>query len=115
LALAVAGKWDDGQEVTSFVRVGRIPPLAKSMIAIVRKWRLGAGPSVIAGMIILDLNAFLGDSESDKLVAAAEEERFRRVEHWAGFPLPAIAYCLREAGLALSHVAVNQDSRANFF
>jgi len=39
------------------------------------------------------------------------------VKHWAGFPSKAIAYCLREAGLALSdveHVAVNQDSRANF-
>jgi carbamoyltransferase len=73
-------------------------------------------------MIILGLNAFHGDSAAalvrdGKLVAAAEEERFRRVKHWAGFPSKAIAYCLREAGLALSdveHVAVNQDSRANF-
>ena len=51
-----------------------------------------------------------------KLIAAAEEERFRRVKHWAGFPSQAIAYCLREAVLTLSdveHVAVNQDSRAN--
>jgi carbamoyltransferase len=72
-------------------------------------------------MIILGLNAFHGDSAAalvrdGKLVAAAEEERFRRVKHWAGFPSQAIAYCLREAGLALSdvqHVAVNQDSRAN--
>jgi carbamoyltransferase len=72
-------------------------------------------------MIILGLNAFHGDSAAalvreGKLVAAAEEERFRRVKHWAGFPSKAIAYCLREAGLALSdveHVAVNQDSRAN--
>src|SRR6202521_5102030 len=72
-------------------------------------------------MIILGLNAFHGDSSAalvrdGKLVAAAEEERFRRVKHWAGFPSQAIAYCLREAGLALSdieHVAVNQDSRAN--
>jgi carbamoyltransferase len=71
-------------------------------------------------MIILGLNAFHGDSAAalvrdGKLVAAAEEERFRRVKHWAGFPSKAIAYCLREAGLALSdveHVAVNQDSRA---
>ena len=50
------------------------------------------------------------------LVAAAEEERFRRVKHWAGFPAQAIGYCLREAGVDLSdvdHVAVNQDSRAN--
>jgi carbamoyltransferase len=72
-------------------------------------------------MIILGLNAFHGDSaaaiiSNGKLVAAAEEERFRRVKHWAGFPSQAIAYCLREAGLALSdveHVALNQDSRAN--
>jgi carbamoyltransferase len=73
-------------------------------------------------MIILGLNAFHGDSAAalvrdGKLIAAAEEERFRRVKHWAGLPSKAIAYCLREAGLALSdveHVAVNQDSRANF-
>src|SRR2546422_7674308 len=73
-------------------------------------------------MIILGLNAFHGDSAAalvrdGELVAAAEEERFRRVKHWAGFPSQAIVYCLREAGLALSdvqHVAVNQDSRSNF-
>jgi len=72
-------------------------------------------------MIILGLNAFHGDSAAalvrdGELVAAAEEERFRRVKHWAGFPSKAIAFCLREAGLSLSdvqHVAVNQDSRAN--
>jgi carbamoyltransferase len=72
-------------------------------------------------MIILGLNAFHGDSAAalirdGELIAAAEEERFRRVKHWAGFPSKAITYCLREAGLALSdvqHVAVNQDSRAN--
>ena len=74
-------------------------------------------------MIILGLNAFHGDSSAalirdGKLVAAVEEERFRRVKHWAGFPSQSIAYCLREAGLSLSdvdHVAVNQDSRAQFF
>src|SRR5215831_5908966 len=74
-------------------------------------------------MIILGLNAFHGDSAAavvcdGKLVAAAEEERFRRVKHWAGFPSQAIAYCLKEAGITLSevrHVAVNQDSRANLF
>jgi carbamoyltransferase len=74
-------------------------------------------------MIILGLNAFHGDSSAalvrdGGLVAAAEEERFRRVKHWAGFPSESIAYCLREAGLGLAdvdHVAVNQDSGANFF
>ena len=39
----------------------------------------------------------------DKLIAATEGERFRRVKHWAGFPSKAIAF---------GHVAVNQDSRA---
>lgn len=51
------------------------------------------------------------------LIAAAEEERFSRVKHWAGFPALSIAYCLREAGLSLAdvdHVAINQDNRANF-
>jgi len=51
-------------------------------------------------------------------LAAAEEERFRRVKHWAGFPSQAIAYCLREAKLDLgdvTHVAVNRSGRANFF
>jgi len=72
-------------------------------------------------MVILGLNAFHGDSSAalirdGVLIAAAEEERFRRVKHWAGFPRDAIAYCLREAGLSLAdvhHVAVNQDNRAN--
>jgi carbamoyltransferase len=74
-------------------------------------------------MIILGLNAFHGDSAAalvrdGELVAAAEEERFRRVKHWAGFPSQAIAYCMREGGVRLSdvkHVAINQDSRANLF
>ena len=72
-------------------------------------------------MIILGLNAFHADSAAaivrdGKLIAAAEEERFRRVKHWAGFPTQAIEYCLREAKVDLGdvdHVAVNQDSRAN--
>jgi carbamoyltransferase len=72
-------------------------------------------------MIILGINAFHADSSAalirdGKLIAAAEEERFRRVKHWAGFPSDSIAYCLREAGLSLSDVdriAINQDNRAN--
>jgi carbamoyltransferase len=72
-------------------------------------------------LIILGLNAFHADSSAalvrdGKLIAAAEEERFRRIKHWAGFPSQAISYCLREAGAGISdvtHIAVNQDSRAN--
>jgi carbamoyltransferase len=70
-------------------------------------------------LIILGLNAFHADSSAAllrdaNLVAAAEEERFRRVKHWAGFPSEAIAFRLREAGVPLSdvdHIAVNQDFR----
>ena len=71
-------------------------------------------------MIILGLNAFHGDSAAclvrdGQLVAAAEEERFRRIKHWAGLPTQAVAYCLREAGVRLGdvdHIAVNQDGSA---
>src|SRR5262249_38021171 len=72
-------------------------------------------------MIVLGLNCFHGDSSAalvrdGELVAAAEEERFRRVKHWAGFPSQAIKFCLAEAGVKVSevdHIAINQDSRAN--
>ncbi len=74
-------------------------------------------------MLILGLNAFHGDSAAclvrdDQLIAAAEEERFRRVKHWAGFPSEAIRYCLREAGVGLEtieHIAVNQDRAAHLW
>ncbi len=72
-------------------------------------------------MIILGLNAFHADAAAclirdGKLIAAAEEERFRRIKHWAGFPEQAIACCLKEAGVNLrdvAHVAINQDNNAN--
>ena len=57
-------------------------------------------------MLILGLNAYHGDSsacllEDGKLIAAVEEERFLRVKHWAGFPLEAIRWCLKEAKASL--------------
>ena len=72
-------------------------------------------------MIILGLNAFHGDASAcivrdGRLVAAAEEERFRRIKHWAGFPSEAIKYCLTEANFSIDEVdrvALNQDSNAN--
>ena len=71
--------------------------------------------------VILGINAFHGDSSAcllrdGVLLAAAEEERFRRIKHWAGFPSEAIRYCLAEAGITLAqvdHVAINQDGKAN--
>ncbi|MEO0651588.1 MAG: carbamoyltransferase C-terminal domain-containing protein [Planctomycetota bacterium] len=69
---------------------------------------------------ILGLNAWHGDSAAalmidGQLVAAAEEERFRRIKHWAGFPSEAVRYCLETAGLdagELDYVAINRDPRA---
>ena len=72
--------------------------------------------------VVLGLNAYHGDSSAcivrdGKLVAAAEEERFTRIKHWAGFPSGAIKYCLHEGGIGLgdvAHVALNQDTSAHF-
>lgn len=72
-------------------------------------------------MIILGLNAYHGDSSAclvkdGQLVAAVEEERFRRIKHWAGFPSESIRYCLDAAGVTLDQVdcvAVNSDSKAS--
>ena len=70
---------------------------------------------------ILGLNAYHGDAAAalvvdGLLVCAAEEERFNRVKHCAGFPSLAAAWCLAEAGLApgdLDHVAIGRDPKAN--
>jgi len=75
----------------------------------------------MAAPLILGINAYHADAAAcivrdGKLLAAAEEERFRRIKHWAGFPSQAIQYCLSEAEVDLgevTHVAVNRNSRAN--
>ena len=72
-------------------------------------------------MIVIGINAYHGDASAcvvheRQVIAAAEEERFRRVKHWAGFPSAAIRYCLDEAGVRLAdveHIAVNSDPKAN--
>ena len=72
-------------------------------------------------MNILGLNAYHGDSAAclfvdGKLVAAAEEERFRRIKHWAGLPTNAINYVLEEGKLSLGdvdHIAINHKPGVN--
>jgi len=72
-------------------------------------------------MIVLGLNAYHGDSAAalvvdGKLVAAAEEERFRRIKHWSGMPTEAIRWCLHDAGLKMSdvdHIAINRNPKVN--
>jgi carbamoyltransferase len=55
-------------------------------------------------MNILGISAFYHDSAAaivvdGDVVAAAQEERFSRKKHDAGFPKHAVAYCLDQAGL----------------
>lgn len=71
-------------------------------------------------MYILGLNAYHADSSAaifkdGVMIAATEEERFRRIKHWAGFPSMAVQFCLREAGITLEqvdHIAIGRDPKA---
>ncbi|MBM4009915.1 MAG: carbamoyltransferase [Planctomycetes bacterium] len=70
---------------------------------------------------IIGVNAYHGDASAclvkdGVLVAAAEEERFRRIKHWAGFPSEAIKHCLAVGSVRaadVDHVAVNRRPSAN--
>ncbi len=60
-------------------------------------------------MYILGISAFYHDSaacllKDGEIIAAAQEERFTRKKHDAGFPVHAIQYCLREAGIAAKDI-----------
>ncbi|MCU0415482.1 MAG: hypothetical protein MUE91_13980, partial [Ignavibacteriaceae bacterium] len=60
-------------------------------------------------MYILGLNAYHGDSSAclmkdGKIINAIEEERIRRIKHWAGFPSESIKFCLKDAGISISDV-----------
>lgn len=64
-------------------------------------------------MYILGISAYYHDSaaaliKDGKILAAVQEERFTRKKHDHRYPMEAIAYCLREAGITakdLSYVA----------
>ena len=74
-------------------------------------------------MIIIGINAYHADSAAaifvnGKMIAAIEEERFRRIKHWAGFPKLSIEFCLKEAGVGYEDVdyfAIGRDSKAKFW
>ena len=58
---------------------------------------------------ILGISAYYHDSaaaliKDGDVVAAAQQERFTRKKHDAGFPQEAIEYCLEEAGIKLTDV-----------
>ena len=72
-------------------------------------------------MFVLGINAWHGDSSAaivkdGVLIAAIEEERLRRIKHWAGLPTEAIKFCLKEAGIKLGevgHITINLNPRVN--
>ena len=74
-------------------------------------------------MIILGINAYHGDVAAvllrdGELIAAVEEERFRRIKHYAGFPREAIKTCLSMGGVDARDVdafAVSRDPHAHLW
>jgi carbamoyltransferase len=70
---------------------------------------------------ILGINAYHGDVSAvlvrdGRLIAAVEEERFRRIKHVAGFPTAAIRSCLEIGGIRgsdIDHVAVSRNPKAH--
>lgn len=60
-------------------------------------------------MYVLGISAYYHDSAAallrdGEIIAAAQEERFTRKKHDAGFPKNAVEYCLQEAGISLADV-----------
>lgn len=70
--------------------------------------------------IVLGINAYHADASAaifvnGHLIAAIEEERFTRIKHWSGFPIKAVAFCLKEAAVGMEevdYIAIGRDTRA---
>jgi len=56
-----------------------------------REYRIAQGMDSAAALLV-----------DGQLVAAAEEERFTREKHTGDFPIHAIRYCLKEAGITIN-------------
>lgn len=74
-------------------------------------------------MNILGINTYHGDSSAaivvdGKLIAAVEEERIRRIKHWAGFPSEAIKWCLSYSGIDIKevdYIVISRNPWARFY
>ncbi|MCX7944063.1 MAG: carbamoyltransferase [Deltaproteobacteria bacterium] len=72
-------------------------------------------------MYILGINAYHGDSaaallKDGKVVSAIEEERIRRIKHWAGFPSESIKFCLQYANISIDdidYITIGRDPSAH--
>ncbi len=70
---------------------------------------MGAGNRIVSTSYILGLSAYYHDSaaallKDGELVAAAQQERFSRKKHDAGFPGDAIRYCLKSQSINLDDI-----------
>lgn len=59
-----------------------------------REYRISQGHDSAAALVV-----------DGKIIAAAEQERFNRKKHSGDFPIDAIWFCLREAGLTIEDVS----------
>lgn len=74
-------------------------------------------------MILLGINAYHGDASAcifkdNIILGAAEEERFTRIKHAAGFPINSIKFCLKEAGISIDqvdHITINRNPKQKIF
>ena len=70
---------------------------------------------------ILGINAYHADAAASliidgKIINSAEEERFTRIKHCAGFPVKAIDWCLKDAHIQLKdldHISINTNPKAH--
>ena len=68
-------------------------------------------------MIILGINAYHGDSSAcllvdGEIICAIEEERIKRVKHWAGIPIDSIKWCLKSGDISfqdIDYIAVSRN------
>ena len=73
-------------------------------------------------MIILGINAYHGDSSAclvidGVLINAIEEERIRRIKHWAGLPIESIKWCLKDAKIDIKdvdYITIARNPKAHF-
>ncbi|HEY4564451.1 MAG TPA: carbamoyltransferase N-terminal domain-containing protein, partial [Thermoanaerobaculia bacterium] len=72
--------------------------------------------SRILGLSVYHADASAAAVAEGRFVAGVEEERFRRIKHWAGFPERAIRFCLEEMTggdlAAVTALAVARQPRA---
>jgi len=74
-------------------------------------------------MYILGINAYHGDSSAaiikdGEVISAIEEERIRRIKHWAGFPSESIKFCLKDVDISIEdidYITIGRNPSAHLF